>query len=159
VSVALNRRQFLSSSVAGLATANVLLAQTSADRGDLKGVSSSARGWTIPRPMFGFDKLPSAKRWRAMSSAIRYSLWVLTATPTALMPKASAAHSGGNRWAVDASQLSWPGQQMPAPGTLHAEAELEGDAVVLRVTTRLVCRCGFLGSKVAALLFRHWILP
>ena len=55
MSVALNRRQFLSSSVAGLATANVLLAQTSADRGDLKGVSSSARGWTIPRPLFGFD--------------------------------------------------------------------------------------------------------
>jgi hypothetical protein len=52
----INRRRFLSSSVAGLALAKGIGAQRHADLGHDDEVSSSARGWTIPRPMFwGFE--------------------------------------------------------------------------------------------------------
>jgi hypothetical protein len=39
----------------------------------------------------------------------------------------------GNQWTIDAPKLSWPGQQMTAPGTLHADAILSGDTVLLRI--------------------------
>ncbi len=102
--------------------------------GDVSDVSSSARGWAIPRPMFwSFDNHDP----RIDIAGFSFSFQVFTSGPNentySISAKSTVTKQEGNRWTVDAAQLSWPGQQMTAPGTLHAEAVRVGDTVTVRV--------------------------
>ncbi len=97
-------------------------------------VSSSARGWTIPRPMFwSFENHDP----RINMAGFLFTFQVFTAGPNAntysLSTKSLITKHEENRWTVDAAQLAWPGQQMTAQGTLHAEAVRVGETVTVRV--------------------------
>ena len=102
--------------------------------GDASNVSSSARGWTIPRPMFwSFDNHDP----RINMAGLSLSFQIFTSGPNentySISAKSTVAKQEGNRWTVDAAELSWPGQQMTAPGTFHAEAVRVGETVTVRV--------------------------
>jgi hypothetical protein len=131
----MNRRRFLSSSVVGLAAAHTLRAQDMATYGGHSEVSSSARGWTVPRPMFwSFNNNDP----RIEMAGYSFSFQVFTAgkdgNTYSLEEKSLRRRQEGNRWVLDCSQLAWPGQQMTAPGSFHAEAALQGDVVMLRMS-------------------------
>jgi len=101
---------------------------------DVPSVSSSARGWAIPRPMFwSFDNHDP----RINMAGFAFTFQVFTAGPNtntySISAKSTVTKQEGNRWIVDASQLSWPGQQMIALGTLHAEVVRVGETVTVRV--------------------------
>ena len=65
------------------------------------------------------------------------SFQVFTAGPNentySIYGKSTVTKQEGNRWIVDALQLSWPGQQMIAPGTLHAEVVRADETITIRV--------------------------
>ncbi len=130
-----NRREFLSGSVAGLACLRALNAHALAVDDSMPGVSSSARGWTVPRPMFwSFENGDP----RLQMANLSLSFQVFTAGKNentySLDGKSLKMTQAGNHWMLEASQLAWPGQQMTARGSLRAEAILEGDVVLLNVT-------------------------
>ncbi len=134
----MNRRRFLTTAGAAL-PAMQLLAAHSARAADpqtadpLTRFSSSAAGWTIPRPMYwSFNNLDP----RFEMAGYSFSFQVFTVgeieNTFSLDAKSITERHEGNHWSVEASRLSWPGQQAPAHGSFSAEAVLDGDAVILR---------------------------
>src|ERR1700677_4041190 len=133
----MDRRRFLSSSASVLAAMQTVPAQTATpgtDGATISDVSSSARGWAGPRPMFwSFDN----KDPRVSMAGYLFSFQVFTVgkeeNTYSLNASSLRQKQEGDRWLLTASQLSWPGQQMAMPGTLEAEAVIAGDSVILRV--------------------------
>jgi len=97
-------------------------------------VSSSARGWAIPRPMFwSFDNKDPRINMAGYSLSFQVFTSGTNENTYSLDAKSIVTKQQGNQWTIDAPKLSWPGQQMTAPGTLHADAILSGDTVLLRI--------------------------
>jgi hypothetical protein len=101
---------------------------------DDSSVSSSARGWGIPRPMFwSFENNDPRFSMAGFSFSFQVFTAGLNQNTYSVYGKNAISTQKGNLWTVEAPQLSWPGQQMHAQGTLHAEVERTGKVIKLHV--------------------------
>ncbi len=140
----MDRRSFLTTTAAAMPAMHIAarhraLAATSNPSDPLTRFSTSAAGWTIPRPMYwSFDNRDP----RIEMAGYSLSFQVFTNGPIentfSLDAHSIMQQHEGNRWTMKASRLSWPGQQQPADGSFTAEAVVDGDIVTLRTTATAV---------------------
>lgn len=132
----MNRREFVSASALLLPLRGIAESSwhtLSPDNETLLS-SSSARGWVIPRPMYwSFDNKDPLFHMAGYFFAFQVFTTGLNENSFSVDRNSVIEKQDGNRWTIQAAQLSWPGQQQTAPGTLHAEVTLSADSVILRV--------------------------
>jgi hypothetical protein len=132
----IDRRRFVAVALAGLGSAAALDARKGSSTAEAAAhVSRSAQEWTIPRPMFwSFENHDP----RIAMAGYTFSFQIFTVGPDentySLDAKSCRTKQNGDRWLLEASQLSWPGQQGTAPGSLHVEVVQNGDTVLVQAT-------------------------
>lgn len=108
-----------------------------AGQGQSFAPSSSAYGWTVPRPMYWSFDDPNPV---IDVAGLRVSFNVVTLGPVeasfGLDREALTVRDEGGRWMVEATSLAWPGQREKALGTLRAEFVTVGNVTTIHIEAR-----------------------